>query len=58
MLLDEAETLSFLMEEVVNPRGTLEGLKVIATQEERTIHVGVRYHVGKHSITGKLNTRT
>jgi hypothetical protein len=28
VLLDEAETLSFLMEEVVNPRGTLEGLKV------------------------------
>ncbi|MBY0097162.1 hypothetical protein H0185_10095, partial [Mesobacillus maritimus] len=27
VLLDEAETLSFLMEEVVNPRGTLEGLK-------------------------------
>lgn len=46
------------MEETVNPWGTLEGLKAVATQEERTIHVGVRYHVGTNPITRKFNTRT
>lgn len=28
------------MEEVVNPRGTLEGWRVNTTQEDRLIHVG------------------
>ena len=38
--------------------GELEWIKGVATlRKTRTIHVGVRYHVGENSVTGIFNTR-
>jgi len=45
--LEEAETLSFLMEEMVNPVGNIRRAERCCHTRRTIIHVGVRYHVGK-----------